>query len=256
MDWIRMLMWRPDAESARGDSSTPQGAPASTDSAITTANTQPDSSCTLLDLPAEIRNRILDLVTPPSGSILLRAECSTAEDGTRKYRFHPPPPAISTTCKQMQAEINYYRTNKFIFTDSMFQPGAFKIFTKLMEPAFTSIRHVRVSTVLLPEKSPPATLFEYTFDAETTADGSTSLTRRGKHGSLSPEAVMRQVKDFHPNREDGLCFCTIERLFSEPGSLFGQLCAFADAIADPEKYPGHKIHLGILCKVCNRTKLL
>lgn len=241
-------------ESASADSSKVQHTSTSTDTSIATANKQRDTSCALLDLPAEIRNRILNLVTPPGGLIILRAECSTAVDGTRKYRFRPPPPAISTTCKQLQAEINYDRTNNFVLSDSMFQPAAFKLFTELKKPAFMSVRRVRISTMLFTDKTPQATHLQYTFDVETTADGSSSLTRRGKRGG--PEAVMKQVKDLHAGRQDGLCFCAIECLFSGSETLFEQLWAFADAIADPEKYPGYKTHWGITCAACRKTKLL
>lgn len=77
----------------------------------------------LLRLPAEIKNRVFELVIPTNTTVILRAQA--ADDADRKrYIFRPLPLALLLTCRELRAEFTtmYYATNTFLIFDTMFQP--------------------------------------------------------------------------------------------------------------------------------------
>lgn len=107
----------------------------------------------VLSLAGEIKNHVFEIVVPCNTAIILRAEQGPTATGKRHYRFHPKSAALYATCRQLRADFpiaEYYAGSSFVFTDSMFQPGAISAFIKARKPAVEDTTHVRVSHTLRP----------------------------------------------------------------------------------------------------------
>ncbi|KAK5167072.1 uncharacterized protein LTR77_007802 [Saxophila tyrrhenica] len=79
--------------------------------------TTTDTTCHLLRLPSELRNRIYHMVIPPedANSNLLRFQYKTLKPRPLR-RTTPCPPALASTCKQIRSELLSERYGRHTFT--------------------------------------------------------------------------------------------------------------------------------------------
>jgi hypothetical protein len=103
----------------------------------------------LLRLPGEVLNIIFELSAPTKSFVALHAS------GTRKktIAFHPRQPALASTCRELQEQFplqQYYATNLFLLTESMFLPGRLEEFFCGRPLAKRHLRHVRIDLLGIP----------------------------------------------------------------------------------------------------------
>jgi hypothetical protein len=103
----------------------------------------------LLRLPGEVLNIIFELSAPTKSLVALHAS------GTRKktIAFHPRQPALASTCRALREQFpleQYYATNLFLLTESMFLPGRLEEFFCGRPLAKRHLRHVRIDLSGIP----------------------------------------------------------------------------------------------------------
>lgn len=114
-----------------------------------------DQTSTLLGLPAELMNQILELVLADydpdyepdyDTHVEILARPVKGRVGVH-YHFEPAVPPILQVCRQIRAAslVMYYASNKFRITDALTRrPRAFEDFTLVRSPGFDHVRYVNV----------------------------------------------------------------------------------------------------------------
>ncbi|KAF1821122.1 uncharacterized protein K489DRAFT_402910 [Dissoconium aciculare CBS 342.82] len=136
----------------------------------------------LLRLPGEVLNIIFELSAPTKSFVALHAS------GTRKQTiaFHPRQPALASTCRKLRDQFpleQYYATNLFLLTESMFLPGRLEEFFAGRPLAKRYLRHARIDLLGIPWIDPSSRkLFlsaqsRVRFTARVTNDGEVVISR-------------------------------------------------------------------------------